>query len=200
MDSLDADILNTEKRITDLRVQIEKEKQQLGELKAEKGNGKKIDVKELELKVKNAEYHNSIVRSNRQYKRAEDAKQEKLTAYREAQGKLDAAQQEREQLLQSASFPIKGLSVTADGVTYNGIPLQQISDAEKIKIGIAISMALNPKLRVLRITDGSLLDTKSLQTIQRMADKHDYQIWIERVDESGKVGIYIEEGEVKNGK
>jgi hypothetical protein len=30
-----------------------------------------------------------------------------------------------------------------------------------------------------------------------MADKEDYQVWIEVVDSSGKVGFYIEEGEVK---
>lgn len=46
------------------------------------------------------------------------------------------------------------------------------------------------------IKDGSLLDSKSMQIINEMAGTNDYQVWIERVDESGKVGFYIEDGNV----
>jgi Mor family transcriptional regulator len=34
--------------------------------------------------------------------------------------------------------------------------------------------------------------------IEKMAKDNDYQVWCELVDESGGVGIYIEDGEVKN--
>lgn len=34
------------------------------------------------------------------------------------------------------------------------------------------------------------------ENFKKLKDK-DYQIWIEMVDESGKVGIYIEDGELK---
>jgi hypothetical protein len=30
-----------------------------------------------------------------------------------------------------------------------------------------------------------------------MAQKHDFQVWLECVDTSGNVGIYLEDGEVK---
>jgi hypothetical protein len=58
-------------------------------------------------------------------------------------------------------------------------------------------MAARPELRVMVIKDGSLLDDKNLKIIAEMAHAHDYQIWIEQVSTSGKVGIYLEEGEVK---
>lgn len=57
-------------------------------------------------------------------------------------------------------------------------------------------MAANPKLRVLRIRDGSLLDKKSLGLIAAMADDQDFQVWIEAVDTTGKVGIFMEDGAV----
>ena len=57
-------------------------------------------------------------------------------------------------------------------------------------------MVANPKLRILRIKDGSLLDSKNLALLTKMADKYDYQIWIERVATDGKVGIVMEDGMV----
>lgn len=104
---------------------------------------------------------------------------------------------ERDQKLQNAKMPIEGLSVTDDNVTYKNIPFSQLSSAEKLKISMAIAMAMNPELRVIRISDGSLLDDDNLRVIQEMAGEKDFQVWIEKVDSSGKVGFYIEEGEVK---
>ena len=38
--------------------------------------------------------------------------------------------------------------------------------------------------------------------VERMAAERDMQVWVERVDETGKVGIVIEDGEIltKNAK
>lgn len=37
-----------------------------------------------------------------------------------------------------------------------------------------------------------------MQLIEGIAKEKDYQIWIEKVDDSGTIGFYIEEGEIKN--
>lgn len=99
--------------------------------------------------------------------------------------------------LGKSKMPIPGLSIGADGLSYNGIPVEQIADSEKLRVGIAISMALNPTLKVLRIIDGSLLDKNSMKIIADMVKADDYQVWVEQVDDTGKVGIYIEDGSVK---
>jgi len=52
-------------------------------------------------------------------------------------------------------------------------------------------------LKVIRILDGSLLDSTNMNLIKEMAQGQDYQVWVEVVDESGKVGITIENGEIK---
>jgi hypothetical protein len=46
------------------------------------------------------------------------------------------------------------------------------------------------------IRDASLLDAESLAQLADMAKDGDYQIWLERVDTSGQVGFYIEDGMV----
>ena len=98
-----------------------------------------------------------------------------------------------------ATYPVKGLQFDDEhGATFNGIPFDQLAQSEKIKVSMCIAMAQNPQLRVLRINDGSLLDSDNLATIEQMADENKFQVWVERVDETGKVGIVIEEGQVKN--
>lgn len=84
----------------------------------------------------------------------------------------------------------------SNGVTFNGIPLKQCSTSEQIKISTTMAMTLNPKLRIIRIADGSLIDSNTLATIESFVKDNDYQLWIEKVDETGKVGIYIEDGEI----
>jgi len=86
------------------------------------------------------------------------------------------------------------LSLTETEIAYDGTPFSQISYSEQLKICIKIGMALNPKLKVLRISDWTLLDK---ETVRQMAREFDYQIWGEEVDDTGTIGFYIEEGEVK---
>lgn len=50
---------------------------------------------------------------------------------------------------------------------------------------------------MIRARDGSLLDDDAMKILADMAAKSDYQVWIERVDSSGKVGFVIEDGHVK---
>ena len=70
--------------------------------------------------------------------------------------------------------------------------------AEQLRVSVALAMAANPTLRVLRILDGSLLDSDSLEIIATLAAENDYQVWIEIVDESGAVGFVIEDGAVRS--
>jgi hypothetical protein len=96
-----------------------------------------------------------------------------------------------------ADVPVEGLSLGDNIVTFKGVPLDQASDAEQLTVSLSIATALNPKLRVLRIRDGSLLDDDAMARLAAFADKHDMQVWIERVDGSGTVGFVMEDGHVR---
>jgi hypothetical protein len=113
--------------------------------------------------------------------------------------------QEREDAMAAANFPIKGLAfakVDPDDedaeyeVFYNGLPFNQASSAEQIRASVAIGMSENAEIRVMRIEDASLLDDASFAEITKMAEEHDYQVFAEIVDTTGKVGVYLEDGEV----
>jgi hypothetical protein len=81
-------------------------------------------------------------------------------------------------------------------VLLNGIPFKQASGAEQLRASLAMAIALNPALRVIRIADGSLLDSEGLQLVAEMATKHDCQVWIEVVSDGDGFGFMIEDGEV----
>jgi len=103
----------------------------------------------------------------------------------------------KQKAIAEAKMPIDGLSFGDGEVVYNDLPFSQASAAEQLRISVAVAMAANPKLRVLRIEDGSLLDENNMKILAEMAAAADYQIWVERVDTTGKVGIVMEDGSVK---
>ena len=107
--------------------------------------------------------------------------------------KLEA---KKAKLLADVEMPVEGLSIDSGGITFKGIPLAQVNTANKFKIAIAIAMKLNPTLKVIRMS-GNDLDEKNLKVISEMVDVAGYQVWIEKISNDKTVGIYIEDGEIK---
>lgn len=121
----------------------------------------------------------------------------KQKAEESIEGTLTAREVERAKALSESKMPITGLSLGDKMVMYKDIPFDQLSAGEQLKVSVAIAMAANPTLKVIRIKDGSLLDDDSLKIVQEMAADKEYQVWFEKTDTSGKIGIVMEEGEVK---
>jgi recombinational DNA repair ATPase RecF len=99
-------------------------------------------------------------------------------------------------LIANAKYPVEGLGFTEDMVMYQGLPLAQASTAEQIRVCMALGMAGNPKIRIMRIKDGSLLDDAGMKVIEEMVEANDFQCLIEQVDTTGKIGVYLVDGEI----
>ena len=154
----------------------------------------KIDTTAIQTEITGAEAVNAKVRSNR--RRAEFA--DHLASAADEVNRLTAAISEvdsaKQAALVSASFPVPGLSFDETGVLFNGIPFEQASSAEQMRASTAIGLAMNPQLRVMLIRDGSLLDKQGLELLAEFAATNDAQVWVERVDDTGEVGVVIEDG------
>jgi DNA repair exonuclease SbcCD ATPase subunit len=111
---------------------------------------------------------------------------------------LTKAIEERErtkvEALAAAKFPVDGLGFGDGVVTINGVPLEQASASEALKVSVAIGLAANPKLRVMLIRDGSLLDEDSRAQVAAMAQEADTQLWIEVARTDEPTGFIIEDG------
>ena len=111
---------------------------------------------------------------------------------------IESIDRTKKEAFLNVRFPVDGLAVDEEGITYNGIPFRQCSSAEQLKVCVAIASALNPEIRVIRVPDASLLDEESMKVMQDLAQQQDIQIWMERVtDGKEKVGVVIEDGAVK---
>jgi len=114
---------------------------------------------------------------------------------RETSEAIKKIEMEKVEMMSSVKMPIDGLSFGEDGLLFDGLPFEeeQLSTAKLIETGIKISMALNPALRIMRIKDGSLLDSETFEIIKSAAKNNDYQLFIERVSDSSEIGFIIEE-------
>ena len=149
-------------------------------------NAKIGGMEEVNRNVREANQARALVSEAEALKRAADEKTALLEGMRE----------QKSNALAAAKFPIDGLGFDEAGVTFRGVPFAQCSSAERMKVSLSIAAALNPTIRVIRVNDGSLLDSESMAEVERMAVERDMQVWVERVDETGKVGIVIEDGEI----
>lgn len=148
-------------------------------------------------RLQGAESVNNAVRAKAERSKAESkaaalkAQSEGLTA------QLETIEVERATRIASAPFPVEGLGFSESGVTYRGLPFRQASSAEQLRVSVAVAVAMNPKLRVFLVRDGSLLDADNLETLHSLASEHECQLWIEDARTQDPAAIIIEAGEIK---
>jgi len=114
----------------------------------------------------------------------------------DAVDKVKALEEKRQKALEDAEFPIDGLGFDDEGITFNGIPFSQVAQSERLRVAMRIAIAKNPELKVIRVNDASLLDEKSIEEMNKLAQDEGYQFFLELVGGDGSRGIYIEEGAI----
>jgi len=156
------------------------------------------DAEAVQRRISEIEAVNAKVRANKERAKA-DAKASALRdQYAALSKRLDANRAERAAMIHGAKYPVSGLGFGDDGsVTYSGIPLSQASQAEQIRVSMAIGLAMNPTLRLVLIRDASLLDDASMTLVADLAEKHDALVVLERVGDGDVGAVVIEDGEVK---
>lgn len=189
-------IVAMKEEIKKLELELEEKKQEGKDLVDKVETLADPSLDEINGKIADIEGINARVRETKSFKEL-SSKASDLRKQADAKStEIDALDKKKAEALRNAAFPIAGLGFDEEGVLFDGVPFAQCSAAERMKASLAIAAALNPKIRIIRVNDGSLLDSESMVEVERMAEERDMQIWIERVDETGKVGIVIEDGEI----
>jgi len=183
-------------KLEDATKQLARSDKYIAEIQLSVDKLKDVDVDAMRTELDGIEDKNEQARQ----KQARDAIAADLTTHEAIESKqttgIAAIDKQKAALMAKTKFPTDGLSFVDGEVMYKDLPLVQASSAEQLRVSMSIAMAANPKFRVIRITDGSLMDSESFKLIEKMADDNDYQIWVEVVDESGLVGVVIEDGRV----
>lgn len=200
------DISETEHRLRSLEVNVESlrkaitsQEREIGELKVKLVKAEKPDVEKYDDQIRDAEaaaqkrrdntYHGELAKRYSNLKNLHDGLNTEITG-------LDDRKRE---MVENSDMPVKGLELGDEAVMYQGVPLDQSSSAERLRVSVAIGLAMNPRLKVLLIRDGSLLDEDNLAMIAEMAEKADAQLWIERVGEGAECSVILEDGHIARG-
>lgn len=175
---------------------LEQEKQ-LEELKPVIDSLKDNDLTEINQKIASADETN---KQARQYEEREKVIQEVNDYQKESDEKtaiLDKIKAYKQELVSKAKFPIDGLDFGDNGILYNSLPFEQASSSQQLLVALSISAALHPDLKVITFDEGEKLDSKRWEVVEKFAKDNDLQVWATIVDTSGKMGIVIEDGEIK---
>lgn len=157
--------------------------------------GAKIDTAEVGRELQEAQVTNGEIQRRDLYQSVQAQVKEAETKWAIQDTTVKTKEKERADAIARAKMPIEKLSIGDGEVLYDELPFSQASNAEQIRISVALGMASNPTLRVLRIKDGSLLDKHSLKLIEEMTVAHEYQTWIETVNAGDRVAVVMEDGE-----
>ena len=156
-------------------------------------NGPLTDLAPLEAAVTAA---NQAVRDRAQTESRDRlaAEQAKLTRDVAAQQEtIEACRAAKLATLETAAWPLPGLSVEGDVVMWGDLPLASAETAVQLRVGAAIGFAASPELKAILIRQGSLLDPASLQALREVAEQHGGQIILERVAD-GPLTVIVEDG------
>ncbi len=156
-----------------------------------------VSLDPLEKKLAAVEETNRKVRANQQKENARKQLRDKETAAANLTQKIDDLDSKKQDTLAAVKFPVAGLGFNEDGVTFNDLPLAQASDAQQLRISVAIAAAMKPHLKVMLVRDGSLLDDNNLKLLEELAAQHSLQVWIERCSVGPEVQVLIEDGSIK---
>lgn len=190
------DSLNSE--VQRLLQDLENKKSEIREISAKIQNAETPSVNEIEeaeKKISDVDEVNAKASLKRQMLELSTAVREGETKSGELSDRIEKIDKKFENTI-ADSIDIPGLTLSEDGIFLNETPFENISDAEKIKVAIAVAVKQNPEIRVLFVTQASLLDSDSRALIQKLAEKHNFQVWEEIVAEDG-YEIIIEDGEIK---
>jgi len=161
------------------------------------------DVDGIAEQMRTAEAVNVQVRQKRQRATVVtelDARRATVTQLTQS---IEAVDTRKAELLAKAPFPIPGLGFEEVGgeytVTYNKIPLADLTGSEPILVCTAIAMAANPTVRVILIRDASLLDAETLAALGSFAQGRGYHILTELVGDGDASSFVIQDGGVVSG-
>ncbi len=123
-----------------------------------------VDVDEAPIRkeLSEADDRNAKLRANEARRVESKSLFEKKQRADELTAKLAQIDKKKADQIQRAKFPVEGLSFDEMGVLFKETPFAQASSAEQLRVSVAVGIAMNPKLKVLLIRDGSLLDEEGM--------------------------------------
>lgn len=200
-DEFEREIAELEKRIAAMRETLELEEDEAVELREKRDTAEPLparrDVATLRAQLDAARKHNAAGGRTEEKARLLSQAQELEADALRLTLRMEERERTKREAIEQANLPIRGLSFGDGCILLNGQPFEQASAAERLTASVAIAMASNSRLRVIRISEGALMDPDTFEALEDLAERFDAQVWIETVASGRESAIVIEDGQVK---
>jgi hypothetical protein len=118
-----------------------------------------------------------------------------LAAEAKLNADLDKIDQQKADGLAAATFPVPGLSIDDDGVTYNGLPFKSLNEGEQQFVAFCVAIAGERKIKLGFLANGDALDNDTLARIIEKADAEEFTLVVDRGrDNSPEFGFHFNKG------
>lgn len=186
------ELVAAEERTERARGRMKEERAALKEAKA-----KVPDLDALQKSLAGAEEVNRAVRAAAQRRQQAERVAELKELVDEQNEKIEQVDHRKAELLSKTKMPVEGLGIGEDGVTYRDVPLEQASQSERVRVGVAICAALSPGLQLAIVRQGNDLDDESLRALDEEARRLGLQVVLERIKRGSGLVATIEDGKVR---
>lgn len=154
------------------------------------------DPAPIEEQLKTIDITNRAVRENAARAALEAEYSAAKGRYEKHTDNIKKIEERKLQKIAAVKMPVPGIEIRGKSLLFNKVPFKQASDAEKIRVSVAIAAAQNPQLRVIFVRDASLLTEKNLAILASVADEMDLQLWIEDARSSNPAALVLEDGQI----
>ena len=208
--------LKSSNRITELEEQLGTERANLAMLKSQQEGIERVHRDYLERidatppvgaaiaavqdRITSAEAVNRSLEPWREWERAHELLKAATKSADELTAKLGATKSEELKLIADSGIPVPGLTFHPETCEplLEGFPLELASGGERIRLAVAVALAVDPELRIALVDEANDLDLDALQELDRLAQAHDFQVFACRIGIESPGEIVVEDGEASS--
>lgn len=148
-----------------------------------------------------AECEEALASAEATNKKAKDAREwdlrlgntiKAMDAWDEAKKLCASLLEDKAKIFEAADLPIEGLGFDDRGLLVKGQPFSQASDAEKLRVALAVGFAMAPALKLVMLRHGAFMDADSMAHLSEFAEAYGFDVLCERPVEAGE--LLIEDG------
>lgn len=155
------------------------------------------DIEAVHERIAAADQVNASLEPWKAWERAQAELAEATAKVDEFTADMDRLKAHERKLIAEAGIPVPGLSFDPETgePLLNERPLSVASGAERIRMAVAVAVAVNPQLRICLVDEANDLDLDALEELGRLAKEHDFMVWACRIGIEGPGEIEVQDGE-----
>jgi len=155
------------------------------------------NVRAIDDQLASAEEQNAKLRMNQDREQLSADLRAGLEGANKLSEQIENIDSEKAAQIAGAKFSVEGLTFSEDVVLFNGIDIRQASRNEKMRMGVALVLALNPLAPAIVIDEGTGLSKESLDILAELGDKYKKYILVGRTSKGSEVTFLMKDGEVE---